>query len=201
MKVSIIAAHDLSKVIGYENRIPWHISDDLKRFKKLTSGKAVIMGRKTFESIGKPLPKRINIVITGDVSAFYEKWGQEPWFTDSLLAVSTYEEAISVARGRACEHCFVIGGTSVYSAALKHADDMYLTVVFAHHEGDAFFPPYSSKDWKLVDFEEIPGDENEETPDYAFYYLERRKPGVAKRIIDKYAAKIPGFLRRWVQPT
>ena len=198
MRVSIIAAHDMMRVIGFEGGIPWHIPADLKRFKELTTGKAVIMGRKTFESIGKPLPNRVNIVITSDPKKFNDCYFEKfygAYESTNLIVVSSYQQAISAARSPKMEidHAFIIGGQKVYKEAMKTADDMYITVVFGHYEGDTYFPAYPCKTWKTVQVEEFYTDEeNEETPDYAFYYLERHKPGLVGRAMKFLAGVFRG---------
>lgn len=127
MKLALIAAIAHNRAIGKDGRLPWHISEDLKRFKRLTTGHAVIMGRRTYESIGHPLPKRRNIVIT----------------SRSLPAVETYPSlslALNVLSGE--ERVFVIGGGRLYAEALPKTDELYLTVVERTVEADTFFPPY-----------------------------------------------------------
>jgi dihydrofolate reductase len=198
MRKSIIAAHDMVNVIGFEGKIPWHIPDDLKRFKSLTMGKPIIMGRKTFESIGRPLPGRLNIIITSNTLGFSDSYKDQPWFNDERIrVVHSYEAALVAARGVKAEHVFIIGGERVYRDAMKDADDMYITVVFSRYEGDAHFPEYSSKEWDTKQEEEfIFLDENDESPDYAFYYLERRKQSPIGKAINYLSSKIPGFFKR-----
>lgn len=190
MRKSIIVAHDMGRVIGFEGKIPWHLPEDMKRFKELTTGKCVIMGRKTFESIGKPLPKRLNIVVTSDPYAFSDKW--IPYYTPQmdqthwLVAVPSYEEAIKLAASRGHEHVFAIGGTKIYEEALKTADDMYLTVIYHAHEGDTYFPYYDCHKWDVKEVQEF---YEEEIPDYSFFYLERKPPGKLETMKSKLAGK------------
>src|SRR3989338_139592 len=113
--ISIIAAMDRNRVIGKDNALPWNIPEDLKNFKALTSGKSVIMGRKTFESLGRPLPKRQNIVVSR---------GMPP--IEGVIVCSSLDEAFQAA---ASEEVFVIGGASIYAQALPYADRMYLSYV------------------------------------------------------------------------
>lgn len=136
-RVSIIAA--LSKntrAIGHQNQLLWHISDDLKRFKELTRGHPVVMGRRTFESIlsilGKPLPGRSNIVITSRPE--YESRGAE--------VVASIEDALERARALNNEELFIIGGQQIYEQSLPYTHRLYLTLVDSDKEGDTWFPPY-----------------------------------------------------------
>lgn len=138
--ISLVAAMARNRVIGAGNRLPWHISDDLKRFKRLTIGAPVIMGRRTHESIlertGKPLPGRRNIVVTRQPGARWE----------GCEVARSLDEAITLA-GDAPE-VFVIGGGELYAAALPRADRLYLTLIEADYAGDAFFPELDSADWR-----------------------------------------------------
>jgi len=135
--VSLIAALSRNQVIGIENRLPWHIPADLKFFKRTTLGKPVIMGRKTYESIGKPLPGRLNLVVTRDRT--YQPAG--------VTVVYSLEEAIAQGRARSAE-VMVIGGAEIYRQALPMADNLYLTEVDLEIEGDAYFPAFDKKIWK-----------------------------------------------------
>jgi dihydrofolate reductase len=127
MTLAIIAALGKNRVIGAHGKIPWHISDDLKRFKRLTTGHTVVMGRKTWESLTAPLPNRRNVVITSASIAGVETYPTPP---DALAAL--HNEKI----------VFVIGGAQLYNAFLATADSLFLTFVDQSPEGDAFFPPY-----------------------------------------------------------
>ena len=139
-RIAIIAALARNRVIGRDGELPWRISEDLKRFKSLTMGHPVIMGRKTYESIvaisGKPLPGRDNIVITR--SAGYSAPG--------CNVVHTFEEALAAAAG--ADEAFVIGGADVYAIALPHAQRLHLTEIDAEFEGDAFFPEFDLGAWR-----------------------------------------------------
>jgi dihydrofolate reductase len=134
-KVSLIAAISENGAIGKDNRLLFHISDDLRRFKKLTSGHPVIMGRKTFESIGRPLPSRTNIVVTRD----------RPYKAAGCIVSHSLEDAIEIAKKNppAGGEIFIIGGGQIYSQAIKIADKLYLTLVEGEYEADTFFPDYS----------------------------------------------------------
>ncbi len=127
MILALIAAIGKNRVIGKAGRLPWHISEDLKRFKRLTTGHTVLMGRKTFESIGTPLSNRRNVVIT----------------SHPLPNVETYpsvDAALQALAGE--ERVFVIGGAHLYAQTLDRADELYLTLVEGEYEGDTFFPAY-----------------------------------------------------------
>ena len=138
MRVTIIAALGRNRVIGKGNQIPWHISEDLKRFKALTMGHPVVMGRKTFQSIGRPLPGRDNIVIT-----------RSPEFAaPGCRPVHSLAEALTAAQGAA--EVFVIGGAEIYALALPLADRLQLTEVDAAIDGDATFPDFDRNAWKEV---------------------------------------------------
>ncbi|MDR0566438.1 MAG: dihydrofolate reductase [Prevotellaceae bacterium] len=137
-KISIVVAVADNGVIGSANQLPWRIPEDLKRFRQLTTGHAVIMGRKTFASIGKPLPNRKNIVISQTMPA---SGG------DSLAVARSLEEALQAAQG---DEVFIIGGDSIYRQALPLAQRLHVTHVHASVEGDAFFPEISEKDWVQV---------------------------------------------------
>ncbi|MFH1016549.1 MAG: dihydrofolate reductase [Pseudomonadota bacterium] len=133
MKLSIIAALTDEGVIGFRNRLPWHLPEDLKRFKKLTMGRPVVMGRKTFESLKEPLPGRSNIVVTRN-PAFRPK---------GVHTASSLEEALRLARAGQSpeiEEVFVIGGAELFREALPKADRLYLTFIHKSYAGDAFFP-------------------------------------------------------------
>lgn len=137
-----------NRVLGRDNQLLWHIPDDLKRFKSLTRGHPVVMGRKTFESIvaaiGKPLPERTNIVITRDSA----------WTYPGALRASSLEEGIEIARkSPGGEEVFIIGGGQVYEHALPLVDKLYLTLIEDDKEGDSYFPPYEHLFTKKV-FEE-----------------------------------------------
>lgn len=135
--ISLIVAHDKNRVIGHENKLPWYLPGDLKYFKEQTMGKPMIMGRKTFESIGKPLPGRRNIVVTRNV--FYNQEGIE--------VATSVEEALKLAGN--VEEIMVIGGEQIFKETLPIADRLYITLIDHTFEGDTYFPKYEN-DWKLV---------------------------------------------------
>jgi dihydrofolate reductase len=140
--ISLIVAASTNNVIGVGGELPWHLSDDLKRFKSLTLGKPIVMGRKTYESIGRPLPGRQNIVITT----------QATFAADGCDIVSSPDAAV-LAAGDA-EEIMVIGGGEIYSLFLSGADRIYLTRVDVEMDGDAFFAPLDSSIWSETSREE-----------------------------------------------
>ncbi|MET0355740.1 MAG: dihydrofolate reductase, partial [Cellvibrio sp.] len=153
MKLSLIVATAHDNVIGRNNELPWHLPQDLKYFKAVTLGKPIIMGRKTFESIGKPLPGRTNIVVTR----------QKDWNFSGVLVAKSIEDAVDVAQAfrseqnSTTEEIMVIGGAEIYRSALAIADRVYLTKIDAKIEGaDAHFPELPTAQWKLIS--ELPGE-------------------------------------------
>jgi len=148
-----------NRVIGKNNTLPWTLSADLKRFKELTSGKPVIMGRKTFESIGKPLPNRINIIITRENN----------YKADGCIVVNSPEEALKSAKN--AQEVMIIGGEQIFKMFLPKANRMYLTFIDEEFEGDAYFPEYNESEWKEVFREEHRDNEL----NYAFVNLEKVK--------------------------
>lgn len=136
--INIIAAMAKNRVIGCDNKLPWHIADDLKNFKKLTSGNVVIMGRKTFESIGRSLPNRVNIVISSSMTS-----------TEGIIICKTLEEALQKAKSYGKE-IFIIGGATVYQQTIPLADKMYLSYVKGEYQGDALFPEFDESKWRIA---------------------------------------------------
>ena len=131
-RISFIAAIGENRELGNNNKLLWHIPEDWKYFKATTMGHPILMRRKTFESIGKPLPDRPNIVITRNPA----------WKQEGVLVAPTVEEALAKARVLDTEEIFIIGGAQVFEELLGKADRLYLTLVDAEGEADAFFPPY-----------------------------------------------------------
>jgi dihydrofolate reductase len=131
--ISIIAALGDNRELGKNNQLLWHIKADLVHFKNLTTGHPVIMGRKTFESIGRPLPNRDNIIVTRDKN----------FTAEECKIMSSLEDAIGYASILDFDEIFIIGGASIYSQAIKFADKLYLTLVKGTFDADAFFPEYS----------------------------------------------------------
>ncbi|MFT7588922.1 MAG: dihydrofolate reductase [Limisphaerales bacterium] len=142
MEISLIVAASKNRIIGAGNDIPWHLPDDLKFFKKTTSGHPIIMGRKTWESIGRPLPKRINIIVTR--SKNYEAEG--------ALVCSSISAALQAAKATGTDEAFIIGGGQIYSHSIKYASRVYLTHVDANIQGDVYFSALE-EDWELVSIE------------------------------------------------
>lgn len=159
MKISIIAAIGRNRELGKDNKLLWHIPEDLERFKVITTGHAVIMGRKTFESLEKPLPRRLNIIITRDQEY------QLPRGAAKVMLAGSLEHAIEAARSTGDTEVFIIGGGQVYQQALPLADKLYLTIVDAAFDADTFFPDYSQ--FTKVTFEK-PGTSGE----YRFRFIE-----------------------------
>jgi len=166
MRLAIIVAQAENRVIGTNNKLPWHLPEDLRYFKQVTMSKPIIMGRKTYESIGRPLPGRTNIVISR----------QSDYAPDGVRVVASLEvamelaESISVIDG--AEEVMVIGGAQIYEQALAVADRLYLTQVHASVEGDAWFPAIAKDQWREVGREDFTA--KEPNPyDYSFIVLDR----------------------------
>ena len=148
-QISMIAAIGRGRELGKGNDLLWHIPDDLKRFRSLTSGHSCIMGRKTFESIvaaiGKPLPHRTNIVITRDKN----------WAYEGAITVDSIEDAIQLAKRKpGADEVFIIGGGQIYELGISYADKLYLTLIDDEKEADSFFPEYAQSFKKKVYEEE-----------------------------------------------
>ena len=153
--LSLIVAVAENGVIGRNNSLPWHISEDLRYFKQITSGKTVIMGRKTFQSIGRPLPNRINIVITRD-----------PHFhAEGIVIARSLDDALAKAGDG---EAMVIGGSSLFLEALPRADRFYLTEIHRAYDGDVQFPAWDRHPWRETARRRVEGD-----PDISFVVLER----------------------------
>ncbi|MGN6402597.1 MAG: dihydrofolate reductase [Flavisolibacter sp.] len=140
MILSLLVAASENNVIGKDNQLPWHLPNDLKYFKNQTWGMPILMGRKTFESIGKPLQGRKSIVITRNKN----------WQHESVDAVHSIDEAIEKAKAYGAMEIFVIGGAEIFNSAFLKADRIYLTRVHHNFDGDAFFPEVKADDWNLI---------------------------------------------------
>jgi len=140
MIVSAIVATAKNNVIGKDNNIPWYLPDDLKYFKAKTLDHHVIMGRKSYESIGHPLPKRTNIIVTRNLF----------FVASNCLVVHTVEEGLQIAQENGEEEAFIIGGAQIYELSLPYLDRLYLTEVDLEVEGDVFFPDFDMNEWTLV---------------------------------------------------
>ena len=137
MTITIIAAMTKSRVIGKNNQLPWHIAEDLQNFKKLTAGNTVIMGRKTYESIGRPLPNRNNIVISTMMPA-----------RDGVTICKTVPEAIEKAKTFQ-KDIFIVGGATIYEQTLPFADRLVISYIKKDYEGDTYFPNFNEDDWNI----------------------------------------------------
>ncbi len=163
MIISCIVATAKNNVIGKDNDIPWYLPADLKYFKKVTLGHHILMGRKCYSSIGRPLPKRTNVIITRD-----------PYFISSNCVVThSIEEALEVAYDNGEEEAFIIGGGTIYEQSADLWDRLYLTAVDLEVEGDIYFPNIEMKDWKLIQEEPHTKDDKNEF-DYSFKLYERK---------------------------
>jgi dihydrofolate reductase len=160
--ISLIVAAAANNAIGKNGKMPWHLPNDMKHFKNLTWGMPVIMGRKTFESLGKPLPGRKNIVISR----------QPGWQAEGTVTVKSLDDALFVARGTDAKEVFVIGGGEIYRLAYEKARRIYLTRVNAEPDGDSFFPELEDTEWHLV--QEINhGKDEKHQYEYSFQVWER----------------------------
>ena len=158
-RLSLVAAIARNRVIGIGGRLPWHLPEDLRRFKRLTMGAPVIMGRRTHESIGRPLPGRRNIVVTRQAAA---RWA-------GCTVVPSLPAALALAAD--APEAFVIGGAELYAEALPHASRLYLTLIDATYDGDTWFPEFEASAWREVSRE--PGIAASGLP-YSFVTYERR---------------------------
>ena len=160
MKITIIAAIANNNALGKDNQLIWHLSADLKRFKKLTTGHHIIMGRKTFESIGKPLPNRTTIIITRNKN--YKQEG--------CLVANSLKQAIEMVKND--DSPYIIGGSQIYKQAIKIADKLDITYVHHNFEADVFFPEIDLKIWKETSRELFEPDEKNKFK-YSFVTFER----------------------------
>lgn len=165
MKISIIVAIDEKNGIGKNNQMSWHISEDFKRFKEKTTGHPIVMGRKTYESIGRLLPNRYSIIVTRDSKFTIQNSRAE----NNFCIVGSLEEAIDVAKKQnGSEEIFIIGGGQIFQQAIKLADKLYVTKIKGDYDSDAFFPSFS--DFKKIVFEKKSKEGNYE---YTFFDLEK----------------------------
>ncbi|PCI51514.1 MAG: dihydrofolate reductase [Alphaproteobacteria bacterium] len=166
VKLSLIVAVAENGVMGKDNDLPWRISSDLKYFKETTMGKPIIMGRKTFQSIGRPLPGRVNIVITRD----------KTFTAEGVITALSLEMALEVAMNMALvkgvDEVMVIGGAEIYKLCLPGADRLYLTRVHGDVEGDTYFPTLNSDDWLKASSERFTAGEKD-SHDYSLIVLDR----------------------------
>ncbi|MBB3169994.1 type 3 dihydrofolate reductase [Simiduia aestuariiviva] len=165
-EIALIVAKAENDTIGRDNQLPWHLPDDLAYFKRVTMGKPIIMGRKTFESIGRPLPGRPNIVITR----------QPDWLAEGVTVCNSVEQAIALgcnmAEQAGVDEAMVIGGSEIYRQALPLASRLYLTQVHAEVPGDAHFPAIEPSQWQQISEDRrVAGGSNPH--DYSFIVLRR----------------------------
>jgi dihydrofolate reductase len=169
LTISAIVAMTENYVIGKNNQLPWHLPADLKHFKTLTTGQAVLMGRKTFESIGKPLPNRLNLILT----------------KNTALQISGCEivHTLADAERKTLHHVppinelFIIGGGEIFKIFLSHVEKLYLTLIHTTLIGDAFFPKLNEAEWEMIDEERFPA--NEQHPyDYSFITLVKKSTNI-----------------------
>jgi dihydrofolate reductase len=161
--VAIIVAVATNGVIGRHGGLPWRLSADLRRFRRLTMGHHLIMGRRTYASIGRPLPGRTTVVLTSDLS----------WEAEGVEVAHSLDEAIEVARRAGDDEVFLAGGSSVYREGLKRAERIYLTEVHAAVEGDTVLPAWDRSDWQEIEREDRLADETSPLP-HSFVVLDRR---------------------------
>ena len=166
LPLAMIAALADNHVIGFDNRMPWHLPADLKHFKAITLGKPIIMGRKTWDSLGRPLPGRLNLVVSRQPDLQLE--GAET-FTDLDSALTRAEQW---AREQGVDELMLIGGAQLYAQALPQAQRLYLTRIEASPEGDAFFPDYDQAEWQCIDSQAHPAEGD--APAYRFETWQRR---------------------------
>jgi dihydrofolate reductase len=165
--ISLVAAMAKGRVIGKDNKMPWHLPADLAHFKKITLGKPVVMGRKTFESIGRPLPGRRNVIISREKNKIIEH----------AECVTSLESAFSLLSEE--PEIMIIGGATIYQQALEMADKLYLTYIDLNCEGDAFFPAFDEKRFEIKSQEAHEPDEKNSLA-YQFLCLERARSSVVQ---------------------
>ncbi|MCZ6679373.1 MAG: dihydrofolate reductase [Candidatus Poribacteria bacterium] len=161
MRISIIAAMDKNRLIGQDNRLPWRLPADMKHFRRMTLGKPVVMGRKTFESLGRPLKKRTNIIVTHDCD----------YRAEGCIVAHSVEEALATVKAN--EEVMIIGGSSIYAQFLPRADRLYLTLVHDCFEGEVYFPAFNLEEWQEAKRIDHQPDEKNPYP-YSFLFLHRR---------------------------
>lgn len=163
MEIALIAAMAHGRVIGKDNQLPWHLPDDFKHFKQLTLNKAIIMGRKTFDSINQPLAKRHNIVLTHN----------SDFKATGVTVAHHIDQALQSAKTYAPEkEIMIIGGAGIYEAFLAKASTLYLTLVDANIDGDTRFPAWDDATWQMTSRDDHPADERHAYP-FSFVTLKR----------------------------
>ncbi|MFL2549407.1 MAG: dihydrofolate reductase [Gammaproteobacteria bacterium] len=146
MNLSIIVAMSKNRVIGKDNKMPWHLSNDLKNFKKITIGKTIVMGRLTYDSIGRPLPERKNIVLSRNL------------IDSDVFIFDNFEEVLNFTKDE--DEVFIIGGQDIYSQTIDKVNKLYLTTIDANIEGDKYFPEIDISKWKKIRSENFSKDQN-----------------------------------------
>jgi dihydrofolate reductase len=165
MHVSIIVAVAENGVIGREGKLPWHLSDDLRRFRELTMGHTIVMGRRTWESIGRPLPGRRTIVVSRHPAYRVD--------ADDVAVAASLDDALQMAEAVGDDNVFIVGGAELYREAIPLADRLYITRVHATVDGDRSFPPFDPSRWRLVATEEHAAGPRNDYP-FRFEAYERR---------------------------
>lgn len=162
--ISLLAAMDHNRTIGAQNDLPWRLPNDLKFFKEKTTGNTIIMGRKTFDSIGKVLSNRENVVITQ----------QQTDFPDGVHIIDNLNQIREWNRANPDKELFVIGGATIFEQILPYADRLYITLIDETFEGDTYFPEFSEEEWNITSKEK--GEKNEKNPyDYFFLQYDRKR--------------------------
>jgi len=171
MRISLIVAMDRRRLIGAQTGLPWHLPADLKRFRKLTTGKPIVMGRRTFEHIGRPLPDRLNIVVTR----------QQDYIAPGVVVAHSLDDAIATARSASgqleADEIMIVGGSEVFAQALPLVERIYLTIVEGEFAGNAWFPASDSFVGEVIHEESLPADAKNPYP-HRFIIWERRETGV-----------------------
>ena len=187
MILSCIAALDEEMAIGKDNALPWYLPADLRMYRANTMGKAMIMGRRTYDSVGRPLPGRTSIVVTRDV--YFEAPG--------CLIVHTLDDALAVAEKdsleRGTDEIMIIGGAGIFNELLPVADRMYLTVIHGTFSGDTFFPGFDSTQWQITRSETTPADDKN-THSMTLYVLDRTTEKPLTVHPHQNPAKLPAIL-------
>ncbi|MES1926310.1 dihydrofolate reductase [Salinisphaera sp. T31B1] len=163
-RITLIAAMDRNRVIGANGGMPWHIPTDLRWFKQQTLDRPILMGRRTYESIGRALPRRLNLVLTRDTR----------FTAPGVERVASLAEAIERTRAAEAEELAVIGGAEVYALALPRADRLKITRIEAEYDGDTWFPSFEAADWRCIDDQAV--DATEDTPAHRFMTWDRDSP-------------------------
>ena len=156
--ISFVVAMDQNRVIGSNNDMPWHLPNDLQHFKNITTGHTIVMGRKTFDSIGRVLPNRKHIVLTRSEQSFPEE----------VEVVRNTDEILQYAKDHEAEEIFIIGGGELFKQMMPYVDKMYITLIEESFEGDVFFPEFDESEWELIEKEK--GEKDELNP-YNYYFL------------------------------